>query len=187
MHKKNEVFEILRVGVILFVITAVAAFVLAKVNDITAPIIAEQESFKMEEAMKEVLPNADFFEEVPLELSEDIALSRIYKSDAGFVVFAIPKGYGGEISMAVGIDNDLKVTGISIISQGETAGLGAKCTEPEWQKQFIGKTENIEVSKNGASGNQIDAISSATITSRAVTKGVNEAIQAVKVLLGGDK
>ncbi len=186
MHKKNEVLEIFRVGIILFVITAVAAFVLAMVNNATKPIIAEQESLKMEEAMAEVLPSADAFEEVPLELSEDLAITRIYRADTGFVVFASPKGYGGEISMAVGMDKEFKVTGISIISQSETAGLGAKCTEPDWQKQFIGKTENIEVAKNGATGNQIDAISSATITSKAVTRGVNEAIAAAKIL-GGDK
>ncbi|MCR4718495.1 MAG: RnfABCDGE type electron transport complex subunit G [Firmicutes bacterium] len=186
MHRKREGFEIIRVGIILFIITAVAALILAMVNNVTAPIIAEQESLKMEEAMTEVLPDANTFEEVPLELSEDLSLTRIYESDAGFVVFASPKGYGGEISMAVGIDKELKVTGISIISQGETAGLGAKCTEPEWQKQFIGKTENIEVSKNGAKGNQIDAISSATITSKAVTRGVNEALAAVKII-GGDE
>lgn len=186
MHKKREGFEIIRIGIILFAITAVAAFILAKVNNVTAPIIAEQESLKMEEAMKEVLPDANGFEEVPLELSEDLTITKIYQSDAGFVVFAAPKGYGGEISMAVGIDKDIKVTGISIISQSETAGLGAKCTQPEWQKQFIGKTTNIEVSKNGAQGNQIDAISSATITSKAVTKGVNEALAAVGII-GGDK
>jgi electron transport complex protein RnfG len=187
MHKKREAFEIIRVGLILFAITAVAALILAKVNEITLPIIAQQESLKMEEAMTEVLPGADAFEEVPLELSEDLTITKIYKSDSGFVVFAAPKGYGGEISMAVGIDKELKVTGISIISQSETAGLGAKCTDAEWQKQFIGKTEDIEVSKNGANGNRIDAISSATITSRAVTKGVNEALTAVGVLSGGDE
>ena len=186
MSKKREGFEIVRVGIILFIITAVAALILAKVNEVTAPIIAEQESQKMEEAMTEVLPDANSFEEVPFELSENLAVIEIYESDAGFVVFASPKGYGGEISMAVGIDKELKVTGISIISQGETAGLGAKCTEAEWQKQFVGKTENIEVSKNGANGNQIDAISSATITSKAVTKGVNDALSAVKII-GGEK
>lgn len=186
MSERKEGFEIVRVGLILFAITALAALILAMVNNSTNTIIAKQETEKMEKAMVEVLPQANGFEEMPIELSQESTLTKIYESDAGYVVFAAPKGYGGEISMAVGIDKDFKVTGLSIISQSETAGLGAKSTEPEWQKQFIGKTENIEVSKNGASGNQIDAISSATITSKAVTKGVNEAIEAVK-LLGGDK
>ena len=185
MQKKNETLEILRVGLILFIITAVAACVLAVVNNITAPVISEREQSKFNAAMAEVLPAGDSFEEVPLEVSEGTSITKFYESDAGFVVMAEPNGYGGAISMVVGVDKDLKVTGISIISQGETAGLGAKCLERDWQEQFIGKTENIEVSKNGASGNQIDAISSATITSKAVTKGVNDAIAAVKVYVGG--
>ena len=82
--------------------------------------------------------------------------------------------------MIVGVDNDLKVTGVEIISQSETAGLGAKCTEDGFKAQFVGKTENIAVTKNGAKDNEIDAITSATITSKAVTKGVNDAISVVK-------
>ena len=186
MRKKNEVFEIIRVGFILLVITALAAWILAMVNDVTAPVIEVQEKTKMQEAMKKVLPDAGEFEEIELNLSENTSVTKVYKSDEGFAVMAEPKGYGGAVSIVLDVDNDLKVTGISIISQSETAGLGAKCTEEEWQKQFIGKTENITVSKNGAKDNQIDAISSATITSKAVTKGVNEAISAVKAI-GGDK
>lgn len=186
MSEKREGLEIVSVGIILFAITAVAALILAMVNNVTAPIIEKQEELKMQDAMTEVLPQANVFEEIPLEISGESVLTKIYETDAGYVVFAAPKGYGGEITMAIGIDNELKVAGISIISQSETAGLGAKCTEKTWQEQFIGKTENIAVSKNGAKDNQIDAISSATITSKAVTKGVNEALSAVKIL-GGDK
>ena len=186
MHKKGEFFEILRVGLILFAITAVAALILAEVNGITAPVISSQKAEKVEEAMLLVLPEASGFEEAEAALDASSSVTQVFESDAGFAVMASPKGYGGDISMVVGINKSLEVTGISIISQSETAGLGAKCVEEDWQKQFVGKTENIEVSKNGAKGNQIDAISSATITSRAVTKGVNDAIAAVKAL-GGDK
>ena len=186
MRKKGELTEIIRVGLILFAITAIAALILAGVNKVTSPVIEEQRAQKMQDAMKKVLPDAKEFNKVEFEIPESLCVTEIYESDAGFVVMALPKGYGGEISMVVGIDENLTVTGISIISQSETAGLGAKCVDEEWQKQFAGKTENIEVSKNGAKGNQIDAISSATITSKAVTRGVNDAIAAVKAL-GGDK
>ena len=186
MAKNREGFEILRVGIILFAITAVAALILAYVNSITLPIISEQETSKMQDAMVEVLPEADTFEEIPIELSQESDLTKIYETNAGYVVFAAAKGYGGEITMAIGIDKEFKISGISIISQSETAGLGAKCTEKAWQEQFIGKTENISVVKGGAKDNQIDAISSATITSKAVTKAVNEAISAAKIL-GGDE
>ena len=186
MRNKSEAVEIMRVGLILFVITAVAALVLAYVNKVTAPVIKEQHEQKMQEAMEKVLPGAGDFKKTEFEITDNLCVSEIYESDAGFVVMAAPKGYGGEISMVVGIGKDISVTGISIISQSETAGLGAKCVDLGWQEQYVGKTEGIEVSKNGAKGNQIDAISSATITSKAVTRGVNDAIEAVKAL-GGDK
>lgn len=180
MDKKNVITEIVKVAVILFVITAVAAAILAGVNSITAPVIAENDRIAQENAMKQVLPDATSFEKLKYELDENSAVTEVYSSDAGYAVKSAPKGYGGTISMIVGIDNDLKVTGIEIISQSETAGLGSKCTTSEFKEQFKGKTENIVVSKNAAKENEIDAISSATITSKAVTKGVNDAINAVK-------
>ncbi len=180
MVKKNVITEIFKVAIILFAITAVAAAILASVNSVTAPVIAENERKAQEIAMKAVLPDATSFDKVEFLPAENSTVSEIYSSDAGYAIKVAPKGYGGAISMIVGVDNDLKVTGIEIISQSETAGLGAKCTDSEFKAQFVGKTENITVTKNGAKENEIDAISSATVTSKAVTKGVNEAIAAAK-------
>ena len=184
MAKKNVITEIFKVAIILFAITAVAAAILASVNNVTAPVIAENERKAQEIAMKAVLPDASSFDKVEFTPTENSTVSEIYSSDAGFAVKVAPKGYGGAISMIVGVDNDLKVTGIEIISQSETAGLGAKCTDSGFKAQFVGKTENITVTKNGAKENEIDAISSATITSKAVTKGVNEAIMMAKEVKG---
>ena len=187
MIEKKDKLEILRVGLILFAITAVAAFVLAFVNSVTEPVIAANNQKKQEAAMKSVLPEGTKFENVEFTPDEGSSVSEIYSAgDAGAVVMVKPKGYGGEISMAVGIDRSYKVTGVEIISQSETAGLGANCTNDSFKEQFKGKTENIEVVKNGAKENQIDAISSATITSKAVTKGVNEAVATVKAMRGGE-
>lgn len=180
MVKKSVITEIFKVAIILFVITAVAAAILAWVNSVTAPVIAENEIKAQEIAMKAVLPDATTFDKVEYTQGENTTVSEIYSSDAGYAVKVAPKGYGGAISMIVGVDNDLRVTGIEIISQSETAGLGAKCTDDTFKAQFKGKTENITVTKNGAKDNEIDAISSATVTSKAVTKGVNEAILATK-------
>ena len=180
MANKNVVKEVFKVAIILFVITAIAAAILAAVNKVTAPVIAENDKKAQEEAMREVLPEATLFGNMEISVNENSSVSEVYLSDAGYAVKVAPNGYGGPISMIVGVDNELKVTGIKIISQSETAGLGAKCLEPSFQEQYKGKTENITVSKNGAKDNEIDAISSATVTSKAVTKGVNEAIEVVK-------
>lgn len=186
MADKKVITEIFKVAIILFVITAVAAAILAIVNDVTAPVIAENNRIAQETAMKAVLPEASEFVKEEISLEEGSIVSEVYSSDRGYAVKVAPNGYGGAISMIVGVDNDLKVTGVEIISQSETAGLGAKCTNDEFKAQFAGKTENIGVSKNGAKDNEIDAISSATITSKAVTKGVNEAISVVKEVKGDE-
>lgn len=187
MVDKREITEIFRVGLMLFVITAVAAAILAGVNGFTAPVISENNRIAEEKAMKGVLAEVESFEKVEFKPEAGSAVSEIYSGgDAGVVVKVSPNGYGGKISMVVGIDTEYKVTGIEIISQSETPGLGANCTKDEFKAQFAGKTENIEVVKNEAKDNQIDAISSATITSKAVTSGVNEAISIVKSMRGGE-
>lgn len=187
MIEKKDRLEILRVGLILFAITAVSAFILAFVNSFTAPVIAANNKKAQEAAMKAVLPDGNNFEKVEFNPEENSIVSEIYSAgEAGVVVMVNPKGYGGEISMAVGVDPEYKVTGVEIISQSETAGLGANCTKDSFKEQFTGKTGDIQVVKTGAKDNQIDAISSATITSKAVTKGVNEAIATVKSMRGGE-
>ena len=98
--------------------------------------------------------------------------------DMGYVVTVTDsEGYGGNIQITVGITSDGTVNGISILSISETAGLGMRATEPEFYGQYEGKrTEKFAVSKDGGDGEPIDALSGATITSRAVTGAVNTAL-----------
>lgn len=182
MLKSSDIREILKIGIILFLITAVSAGVLAAVNSVTAPIIEANAEKKQNEAMAKVLPEAEGFDLIETEANTGSVTAVYSGAEAGYVVMCEPNGYGGAISMAVGIKPDGTVNGIDIISQSETAGLGANCVNEEFKAQFAGKTAGITVSKNGAKDNQIDAISSATITSKAVTKGVNDAIEAVNGL-----
>lgn len=97
-------------------------------------------------------------------------------ADAGYCVEVGPTGFGGAVDTMVGIDSDGKVTGISVISaSSETPGLGARSTEPEFQAQFAGQVgTEVAVAKDGGS---IDALTGATITSRAVSEGVVAAAQ----------
>lgn len=181
-----ETKRILKTGGILCAITAVAALLLGAVNTVTAPVIEENNNKKMQAAMQNVMKDADNFKEEPFDASDETAdVSAVYKAEKGgeFVgccVSVSPNGYGGAIDMIVGVDKDLKVTGVDIINQSETAGLGSKSTEPEFREQYVGKSAIDKVVKTGAKENEINAISSATITSKAVTKGVNEAIEAAK-------
>ncbi|MFR2465176.1 MAG: FMN-binding protein, partial [Clostridia bacterium] len=109
-----------------------------------------------------------------------------YRAENGGVAMKVMgTGYGGDMEMAVGIDADGNVTGVSIISHGETPGLGAKATEADFIDQYSGKNakETLTVVKGDAAENEISAISGATITSRGVTEGVNEALQYYTVYL----
>lgn len=183
MLKKEDIKSIIKVGITLFLITSVSAFVLALVNGVTEPKILENTAQKQMLSMKKVLPLADEFLEVSY-VTENKDISAVFEGISkdelsGYVVLVSPNGYGGKISMAVGITKDLKVSGVDIISQSETPGLGANCTKDKFKNQFIDKTNGIKVVKNNAKDNEIDAISSATVTSKAVTAGVNGALEAI--------
>ena len=185
--------------VALFSITLVAGLALACVNEITKAPIAAAEEKARREAYESVFQNADF---EPLENTESALALSVAAIDSanltgctvddvlaaedesgniiGYVMSATsPSGYGGDIQIAVGIssEND-SVTGFSVLSNSETAGLGARCTEDEFTAQFAGKSANgITYTKSGAaSDTEIDAISGATITTGAVTDAVNSAL-----------
>ena len=103
-------------------------------------------------------------------------------AESGYIIKGSAAGYGGSVIVVVGVDADLKVTGISFPETlPETAGLGQKATEPAFYEQFTGKGTKLSVKKGGGAGeDEIDAISGATITSTAVTNTVNAATEFVQ-------
>lgn len=194
--------KIIKPGIILLIICAVAAALLGAVNAVTLAPIAEQTAKKTAEAMEVVFEGAEFGGSVDVSISgsdldtagEDLsdavitsyAEAMVDGSAAGYAVSVQTNGYGGTLSMMVGIDSEGVITGVSVIDMSETAGLGANC-QTEWIDQYQGKVAPITVSKTGAQGDsQIDAITSATITSKAVTRGVNAVYYAFSQgMLGG--
>lgn len=170
--------QLLRLGVSLFIITAVAALILSVINTLTADTIAQRWEIQRQEAMASVLPGADVFSEL---YSEDPTVDRISGAYSGtqftgYCVEVSPNGFGGAISLMVGVDRGGAVTGVVILDHSETAGLGSKADSPEFLQQYLGKSGTITVETGK---NAIDAVTSATITSKAVTEGVNTALTAV--------
>ena len=168
---------ILKLAGTLFLITAIVALALAGVNAITAPRIAEIDARKTMQAVEEVLPGGGELLDGGYD-DMDGKIAEVYKSDTGYAVKVLPMGFDNTITMMVGVDLEGKVTGISIISHTETAGLGAVAADKgdagqAFRGQFVGKSGELEVKVD------IDAISSATITSKAVTEGVNMALKCV--------
>ena len=178
--------------IVLVIVTLVCVSLLAVVNQITRGPIEQAEINARAEIYKVVYPDADAFAEADnttemLEKSAEVMKNAGYEgcfandvlSVVGYVIAATsPNGYGGDIQVAIGITKDGKLTGFDVISNSETAGLGSKCTEPDFKNQFIGKSAStLGATKSGATAdNQIDAISGATITSNAVTEAANAAI-----------
>ncbi len=202
--KKNT---ILKDTLILTVITLVAGGLLGLVYEITKEPIAQQEELAKQEAYQAVFEDADSFE-VCVE-AEDAEIAA-YLAENGFTAqtvneimeakdasgetlgYAInmttSEGYGGDISFSMGVQMDGTMNGISILSINETAGLGMNAQKDEFKNQYSNKNvEAFEVTKTGASGdNQINAISGATITSNAVTGGVNAGLCAFNYVKEGN-
>ncbi len=196
MENKVEVKKeksIIQLGLILLVITAIAGLILGVVYNVTKDSIANQEKLANENAMKALLTDADSFTKKDMSLPASVLEVNEGKKGSESVGYAIKvssKGYGGQIQLMVGIDKSGKLAGIQILSQAETAGLGANCTNPEFYGQYAGKSieKDIEVVKTEGNDSQIKAITGATITSKGVTTGVNEAVKFYKEnLQGGNK
>ena len=180
--KQNEsmVMYVLRLAGTLFLIAAVVAMVLAGVNAVTAPAIAELNAAKTQEAISAVLPGG-FDSEITDFADASGIVSKIYQGEGGYAVEVGPGGFDNTITMMVGIDNEGKVLGISVVSHTETAGLGAVAAAGTpagiaFRDQFVGASGAVTVTKDGGT---MDAITGATITSRAICVGVNAALDAV--------
>ena len=175
---ENIVKYVLRLALTLFIIGAVVAAVLAGVNSVTAPAIAQLQYEKTQEAIQAVLPGGGD----EIDFTDDTGLvSVVYKGEAGYAVQVAPGGFDGPITMMVGIDFEGNVLGISVIKHTETAGLGAvaaaKTSAGEaFRGYFVGQSGSVAVTKDGGS---VEAITGATITSRAVCDGVNAALDCI--------
>ena len=160
MKTESTVKYVLRIALTLLAITAVVAVILAAVNSVTAPRIAAQNEQKTQNAIEAVLPGGG--QEVTF--TDDTGLvTAAYKGDNGCAVQVTPAGFNGAVTMMVGVDNDGKVTGISIISHTETAGLGATAAADTdagtaFRDQFIGMSGTVSVTKDGGG---VDALTDA--------------------------
>ena len=189
-------------ALILFAITLIAGACLGGVYSATESVIAQRELDAKEEAFRAVLTEAASFESDDLtdliatgnEAIAGLGYGNVIVDEAvtgldasgtpvGYVVTATSKdGYGGNVTVSVGILSDGTVEGVEFLTLAETAGLGMNAEKPEWKGQYAGKNvDAFTVTKNGASAdNEINAISGATITSNAVTGAVNGAVYFAK-------
>lgn len=180
--KQGKIYMVLS----LVVICLISAFALAQIYTLTKNKIDQQKIQAVQNALSQVLPAATQFEE---KESSKVWLGYDKNGNKVGIVFQVlPRGYGGPIATLVGIDSTHRITGIRIASPAEglkeTTGLGLRVREPWFLNQFINKTRNeIKLKKDGGT---IDAITAATISSRAVTNGVRDGLEKYEQYLTND-
>jgi electron transport complex protein RnfG len=186
--------EIAKLGVILLIIGSVAAALLAMTYELTIDQILQQRLIKDQTARMEVFPGAETFEAAPEEVLNEIksinpAIADVYQAMAagevkGYVIKTRPGGFGGSIDVVTGFNLEGEITGLRVGTHEETPGLGANITLPDFYTQFEGLNLNKKVGVNKVSpgDNEIQAIAGATISSQAVTDGVNYISDVLTVL-----
>lgn len=187
--KKDTLFNMF---VALFVICVVAGGVLGVVYNATKDPIAAAETAKRTEAIKNVLPEFNELKETKVKSAMediDIPFYLAYNADSTFIGAAVEtftnKGFSGNVSLMVGILADGTINNISVLQHAETPGLGSKMTEPSFKDQFNEKNPasfNFKVKKDGG---DVDAITAATISSRAFCDAVNRALSTFENNKGG--
>ena len=202
--------KIIKDALALTLITLVAGVALGGVYEITKDPIARQEAQAKAEAYEQVFTDAAAFEEIEMDdtliqtirdqLDQEgykaqsieelcVRKTRAEKTLGYAFTVVTSEGYGGDIQFSMGVQNDGTLNGISILSIGETAGLGMNADTPAFKDQFVGKqVEKLQYTKNGATqDDEINAISGATVTTNAMTNGVNAGLCAFRVMEGGDQ
>lgn len=173
--KFNDIFKPI---IVLVCICLVVTGALAYVNSVTKPIITEAQEQEAAQARKEVLPSADDFTRLDASLPDGALDAYKANNGAGYVFTVAEKGYGGEMKLIVGLNPDGSVCSVKTLSHGETVGIGSRVADNSsgYSKNYKGKTE-----KNYS---EVDALSGATISSKAYKKAVSHAFEAFDAVKG---
>ena len=170
--KNDFVMPIAVLTIICLVITAL----LALTNSATAPVITKAAAERAEAARTEIIPQADGFELVEAE-GLPSAVKEVYRTtnDCGYIFMLTTMGYGGEMDLILGMDNEGKIIDVKTLKHSETKGMGSKTTEEPFRSQFTGKDKELE---------GVSAISGATISSNAYLGAVADAFAAFEIVTG---
>lgn len=177
--------ETLKMGVRLLIFTLAAALLLAITNEVTKEPIARQAEATANAARQQVLAQADEFVEVAFEPDarwsdlDAVHEARAQGQTIGYALLVSPRGYKADIEMTLGVTNEGTITLLAINSQSETAGLGSKVAGEEFLSQFPGQAADT-----GALKNEFDAVTGATVSSKAVLSGLTQAATFLQDQLG---
>lgn len=176
----------------LFLVCLIITAALAFTNSVTSKTIAENEALAQQESMKIVCPEADSFE----LLKESENGTTIYKGikadkeNAGYAISAVANGYGGQVKVMIGVSGGEIIAIDVYYNDDETPGLGKNTSNEDFTSRFSGlKTDDtIFVDKDyQGNGQKVDAVTSSTISSRAVVDAVNSALEEYNTIAGGEQ
>lgn len=177
MAKKESTLKNMLIA--LLVITVVSGGVLGFVYNLTKPAILQADANKNLAAINEVLKGSADIASTEVKVIDDLTYNLAYSADGKFIGAAIKtfsmNGFGGKVELMVGVLGNGDINRVSVLSQAETPGLGANMTNTKFIGQFDGKNPsnyNLKVKKDGG---DVDAITAATISSRAVTEAIKKA------------
>ena len=175
MTKSNKYEDIIKPFIVLIGICLVVSVLLGFTNSVTAPIIEENARIAAEQTRAAVLEGATSFSEIECDTAA-LGIDSAYKEDTGlgYVITSSNKGYGGLVTVTVGLDGEGTVVGISVNVSTETSGVGSKAGQTAYTDQYIGASGSADV----------DTISGATYSSTAVKTGVNAALAAFGEIQG---
>jgi len=162
--------------ILLTIVVAVCVSLLTYVDNLTRGRIEAQEEEKVQNMLSAMFPEMSRY-----EFKDDIYIIYSNSDKVGYAFIAIGKGYGGDINILVGLEDETTIKGITIISHKETPGLGSRIAESSFSDMFRGiNIADVALSRDGG---QIDAITGSTISSSAVVDAVRtEAMEKVKLL-----
>ncbi|HBC93706.1 MAG TPA: hypothetical protein DCZ10_12640 [Pelotomaculum sp.] len=181
--KASSFDELIKPSLVLLLICLVVTAALAFTYQATAPVIAQINTFNANIARGEVLPQGEgSFSPVNAQYPENVA--EVYQADngAGMVLTTMDKGFGGQLTVMVGIDSEGAITGVKVTKHAETPGLGTKAMTAAYLSQYQGQKAITRSAESGKT--EIDAITGATITSNAVFRATETALAQYKSLGG---
>ena len=185
--EKANVFKIISPSFVLIIICVIISAALAGTNALTAERTAELAEKTERETMKELIPAEKYTEK---SVKFDGREYTYFEAEdggelKGYIITTASGGYGGSVSVMSAVGTDGKIIQIEVLdASSETPGLGQNTQKPDFKNQFKGKSGgNLTVGKQGADAD-IDAVTSATITSKAVTTAVNTASRVIETAKG---
>lgn len=184
--------ENFKLGAILLLITSIAGLLLGFANDLTKEAILENSKLNKED-LKLIMPMAEAIEDTEIEGTETI--SEIYKAtngsgEVGYVFKVTTKGFHGPVDLVVAISNEDVVTGMKVMSHSETPGLGARIVEESFRTRFnnLSIANDIEMVKTKPQKeNEVEAITGASVSSKAVGAAVTDALRFYKETIKGEE